>query len=605
MSAQSIKDDIFPCTGGLNLVSPVVDLRPGTVQACYNWEPNPTNDGYREIGGCERFDGRTLASEAADPEAQRALITAVPGSGPVRGVAIFNGEVYAFRDSADGLTCKLYQATATGWDEMDLGGYIEFTAGTATFEEGETVTGSSSGATGIVGQIALDSGGWTTSDAAGKLWIHSITGTFQAETITSATGSATCAGAQTLTSLAPAGKYRFIQSNFYATAPKASLYGTDGKNKAFGWNGSQFVQITTGMDDDTPDLLAAHKGRLFVGFSEGSVQYSGINNPISTYSALEGAGEFGIGDWLTNIAPVQSDVLGIYGERVIYLLYGSASSDFELKPHSYNTGALTDTLQTVSDQLFLDHEGIRSLSATDAYGDFASNTVSTPIKPWLDYHKPYLLGSMVVRNKNQYRLFYTDPIETGSTLCMTASVVYQTHDSGNEQRLFQYLPARYPFNFSCFQQGMIDGVEWLFAGTDTGYVMKLDSGDSFDGAAIPSMIRLAWNHEGSPGVRKRFREVRFETRSDVLRDMTFTYEMNYADSHFPRPTPSTLSFKPDPGFWGVDLWGGMTWGGFPRSRFKLVGSGTNIALVLTGSRNGDSPVEINAVRMRYEIRRRY
>jgi hypothetical protein len=119
------------------------------------------------------------------------------------------------------------------------------------------------------------------------------------------------------------------------------------------------------------------------------------------------------------------------------------------------------------------------------------------------------------------------------------------------------------------------------------------------------MIRLSWVHEGTPGIRKRFREVRYETKASASRDMTFGYELNYADSHFAQPVADTLSFKNDPSYWGVGIWGSMTWGGFPRTRFKLVGSGTNIALILSGSRSDTPPVEINAVRLRYEPRRRY
>jgi hypothetical protein len=396
--------------------------------------------------------------------------------------------------------------------------------------------------------------------------------------------------------LTPGGKYRCVNANFYATAPRAAMYGVDGKNPAFEFDGTCFRQISTGMADDTPDFIASHKGRLFLGFTEGSVQFSNLMDPASTFSALEGAGEFGIGNWLTNLAPIQADVLGIYGERVIYLLYGSGPDDFQLKPHSFNTGALTDSLQTLTDQLFLDYEGIRTLSSTDAFGDFASSTVSIPVQPWLDVYRANLLGSLVVRVKNQYRLYFDNPVEVGYTAVMTLGL-------GSQQP--NYLPQRLPVGLVCFTNGSINGVEWLLAGGDDGMVYKLDSGNSFDGAAIPSMIRLSWVHEGTPGIRKRFREVRYETKASAIRDMNFLYELNYADSHFALTTQDSLRFNPTGGIWGVDRWGNMTWGGFPRTRFKLVGSGTNIALILSGSRSDTPPVEINAVRLRYEPRRRY
>lgn len=588
-----IQDDVFACTGGLDLTTPVVALPKGSVQACYNWEPTATSDGYREIDGYERYDGQALASASENPATQRALINPVPGSGDVRGVWVFDDAVYAFRDNSGATEGKMYKATGSGWSEVDLGATLSFTTGTAEFLVGETVTGGTSGATGIVGLVVVSSGDWGTSNAAGVLYLHTVSGTFQSETITSTSGSATASGAQTATTLATGGKYRFINANFYATAPRGCMYGVDGQNKAFEFDGTCFRQISTGMVDDTPDFIAAHKGRLFLGFTEGSVQYSGLSDPASTFSALEGAGEFGIGNWLTNIAPVKSEVLAVYGERVIYLLYGSGPSDFQLQQYSFNTGAYPDTLQSINDQFFLDVEGIRMLSATDAYGDFASTTVSNKIVPLLDTYKGFLIGSLVVREKNQYRLYFTDNTETVS---ITLGL------GGREPN---YLPQRFPVLFTTFANGTVGGEEWILAGASNGYVYKLDSGNSFDGDAINSMIRLSWVHEKSPGIRKRFREVRFETSSIETRSMTFGYEMNYADSHYPVPSSDTLQFKPVGGIWGQGAWGDMAWGGFPRTRFKLTGSGTNIALILSGSRTTEAPVEINAIRLRYEPRKRY
>lgn len=48
-------------------------------------------------------------------EHYRALIQPVPGSGPMRGVAIFEGKTYAFRDNAAGDACQMYVSSDTGW----------------------------------------------------------------------------------------------------------------------------------------------------------------------------------------------------------------------------------------------------------------------------------------------------------------------------------------------------------------------------------------------------------------------------------------------------------------------------------------------------------
>lgn len=53
----------FPFKGGENHSTPALSIPPGEVIASLNYEPDP-DGGYRRIDGFERFDGRLLASEA-------------------------------------------------------------------------------------------------------------------------------------------------------------------------------------------------------------------------------------------------------------------------------------------------------------------------------------------------------------------------------------------------------------------------------------------------------------------------------------------------------------------------------------------------------------
>ena len=88
-------------------------------------------------------------------ETQRALILAVgvgDAAGPVRGVHEYQGDIYAWRDNAAQDACLMYKQSATGWILQELGNQITFLdagAGVA-YVEGETITGSTSGATAVV-----------------------------------------------------------------------------------------------------------------------------------------------------------------------------------------------------------------------------------------------------------------------------------------------------------------------------------------------------------------------------------------------------------------------------------------------------------------------
>jgi hypothetical protein len=111
--------------GGEDLVSPFLSRTPGRTLLAQNYEPDQEG-GYKRIDGYERFDGRTApsslpsdtTSEQAAVEAQRALITAVPGSGPVRGVWVYGNKVYAFRNNAGGTEARMYESSGSGWAEV-------------------------------------------------------------------------------------------------------------------------------------------------------------------------------------------------------------------------------------------------------------------------------------------------------------------------------------------------------------------------------------------------------------------------------------------------------------------------------------------------------
>ena len=90
-----------------------------------------------EIGGAGAgadYDARMTALAA---NVYRALIAAVPGSGPVRGVARLNGVTYAWRNNVGGTAMAIYKSTNTGWALVpmllrgQLGGRSQFAGASA------------------------------------------------------------------------------------------------------------------------------------------------------------------------------------------------------------------------------------------------------------------------------------------------------------------------------------------------------------------------------------------------------------------------------------------------------------------------------------------
>jgi hypothetical protein len=128
----------IPLTGGLNVAVNSQQIAPGECTELINYELTTTGR-YQRVAGYERCDGTKAPSSVvatelpgypfATPEdaiaalkagrlARRDEILTVPGSGPVLGVLIFKGVLYAFRNNAGGTAAKMHKATATGWQEV-------------------------------------------------------------------------------------------------------------------------------------------------------------------------------------------------------------------------------------------------------------------------------------------------------------------------------------------------------------------------------------------------------------------------------------------------------------------------------------------------------
>jgi len=107
----------IPLGGGLDLVTPPRQLKPGAALSCINYEC-PVTGGYRRIEGYTQFG----------PE--------VPGQGAVLGVATFYDRHYAIREDVAGGTATLYRLTTDelSWEVVGTGG--ELAASRHEFDEG-------------------------------------------------------------------------------------------------------------------------------------------------------------------------------------------------------------------------------------------------------------------------------------------------------------------------------------------------------------------------------------------------------------------------------------------------------------------------------------
>ena len=518
--------------GGLDLASPPIALTPGKVIASINYEPDVA--GYTSLGGHERFNGHARPSDTSDPILQaerRAAITPVPGTGPVRGVWVFESYVYAFRDQIAGGS-GMFRATAGGWESQGFGSVLEYHTGTKEFVVGEYVIGLTTGAMAHIDRVVLRKGNWS-GTAEGYLIISKQVGVFGTEIISGSDSGGSASGLATVLpiTIREGGRYDFTNHNFYGAASRAHMYFANGADTAFEWDGAGvLVPIQTGISDGTPvdlvrlladnddNILAANgdtilmsalfdspsfithfQNHLFLGYTSGTILNSALGEPLEFQTTL-GAGEMAFGEGVTGLLTAASTSMVIFGQNRIDYLTGQDSSTFVLNPITDHAGAQPYSAQMLDTPVYLDDGGVHSLSASASFGDWRMGTLTQSIERLVRQKLDsgvIATASLLVKAKDQYRLFWDDG--SGITLYI-----------GRKNP--ETLPFKLPIQVFCACSGEINNGEGdrLFVGCTDGYVYEMNRGTSFDGAPIDSYIRLPFTAAGSPSQHTRWMKVAFE-----------------------------------------------------------------------------------------------
>jgi len=160
-----VRSEFFPLSGGLNLVDPAIAIKPGQLLVGINYMQD-MRGGYQRSPGYERYDGHNSASEATYVRLNFDAGQNAPSTGSCSGSATRPGQCLIDDD---------------------------------TWTNGDTITGGTSAATGILLKVTVSSGSWAGNDAAGELVLTEVSGTFQnnetlsvgATTIATADGTAT------------------------------------------------------------------------------------------------------------------------------------------------------------------------------------------------------------------------------------------------------------------------------------------------------------------------------------------------------------------------------------------------------------------------------
>lgn len=541
----------------------------------------------------------------------RADIAAVTGSGSISGITVIGSTVYAFRNNAGGTRQECWASSPSGWTALTYPNpyMVGFSAGGGgTLEPGAYLVTQGAN-TAVAHRVMVRTGSFDDGTAEGVLVLRGAAspGAFTA-------GAASIAGLLSVTletgtsipyqayNMAPSGRWVFkpYQFGFAGLASGTTpVYGVDRTAAGTGGNmveldGFMAAPIQTSEQPTLyPERIEAHKDHLFIAIRN-SLWFSGIGDPYS-WSVFTGGGEVVIGQPITELLSIQGSedqgALLVLCESKAQVVYGNSSADWKMVPLSREVGAKPYSAQQLGTTLAFDEQGVRDFTPTQAFGNFAFNTLTNHIKSKL--RSKTVTASVVSKNLNRYRLFFSD----GTFLV------------GTPGKRWSWTFGRYPFVVNVAVEAEIDGKSRIFMGGADGYVYEADVGRSFDGEPIEAWCKTAYAHLGAPGARKAFRRFDVDLVGDSAGTIKVQPDFSFGDTAIDQGIAARVSDVPVPppaSPWDIGQWDTGTWDGqyLSRVRCRLPGVGENVSLLFYSFSEEELSHTLQSVAMHYLPRKK-
>lgn len=572
--------------GGIDMVTPPILITPNMAISATNYIASKLG-GFARVDGYERFDGRP------SPSAQKYYWCLVDLTGDLSVGDTITGTV----SNATGIVLSIFEDHINIFKTTGTWKVESFTVGGAVV--GEILSLPIKG-----GELRSDVHAQILSDTAdeyrkdinkvpgdgpirGVVYFSGKVYAFRDDGTASKMYESTGTGWTEVTTpeRVAGGKFEFAIYNFTGSTDTRCLYGCDGKNKAFEFDGTTFTEITTGMAADTPQHIAAWKNYLCLSFL-GSLQMSDIGDP-KAWTGLAGATEISMGDDITALLVQPGDSLAVFGRNSTFHLEGTSPEDFTMKTIAYDVGCVEWTAQNLGSAFALDDRGIIRIKPTDAYGNFSQNTISQVIQPLINTYKNNIVASTTYRSEDQYRLYCND----GTGIVLTLS--------GNN---YFYSQFKYPTAMSCVFSGEdSSGESIVFMGGSDGYVYQADRGSSFDGAEIEAILRPSYNSFKSPSVHKRYRNAFLEMNANGFCQIFAWAEYDYSDANVDRQPTLQIDTLGGGGFWDVNNWESFRYDTkvYSTPNIRLDGTGVNIGVVFYSRSKIDLGHKIDGLTINY------
>jgi hypothetical protein len=328
-----------------------------------------------------------------------------------------------------------------------------------------------------------------------------------------------------------------------------------------------------------------------------TVYYSVYNDPDNFTGA--GAGSVTISDQVQGIKGFRTDLI-VFAENSIHKLINiNDSANIRIDPITESIGCLSGySIQEIGgDLIFLAPDGLRTVAGTARIGDVELGTVSKAIQPIMrevaENINNYQITSIVLREKSQYRLFYTN---VNAVAAGQKGIIGTLRPNGfewSETKGLEVTEIGSGFDTT--------GVEKYYHGNNSGYVFVHDSGNDFDGTAILARYATPDYDYGDLGTLKTLHYLKVSIAAEGLVTPEVQVKFDYNSGDVPQISSNySLGTVNPSSIFGSAVFGTNIFGASasPMLRTPLQGSGTsNNFTVITN--DNKAPYRINGLYVDY------
>lgn len=379
----------------------------------------------------------------------------------------------------------------------------------------------------------------------------------------------------------------------------------DGANKLYSFRMEGTGALTTRTFFAEEITVTGTKHVKYITIHDHHLIAAGVEDNLSTvfYSVYNdatdftgsGAGSVTISDQVEGIKGFREDLI-VFAENSIHKLVNiNDSANIRIDPITENVGCLSGySIQEIGgDLIFLAPDGLRTVAGTARIGDVELGTVSKEIQPLVtdltESINSYIISSIVLREKSQYRLFYTDTTIQNSSQRGIIGTLRPNGFQWSETRGIEVTEIG-----SGFDQ---NGVEQYYHGDTDGYVHVHDSGNDFDGSTILARYATPDYDYGDLGTLKTLHYLKVSASAEGVVEPNVQVRFDYGSTDIPQPPDLfDLGVINPPALFGEAIFNTNVFGGAesPLVRVALQGSGhsNNFTII---SEDTKAPYTINGL----------